>query len=270
MMDQHGHGAGGGMLTLALLVPFAVALAAYLGAAIQDRRRDRGWPLWRMATWSLGIAIAAAGFVGPLADLAHDSVAAHMTVHVLTGMAAPLLLVVSAPITLALRALAVTPARRLSRLLRSRLVRVAGHPVTAAMLTVGGLWALHRTPLGEALGAAPLGHTVMSLHFLASGFLFTAAIVPVDPAPHRASLAVRAVVLWAAVAAHGILAKLIYVDAPTGAVAADARVGAEIMFYGGDLVDGVLIVLLCAEWYRVTGRRHVRAETRPRATGALA
>lgn len=26
------------------------------------------------------------------------------------------------------------------------------------------------------------------------------------------------------------------------------------MFYGGDAVDLVLIVLLCAEWYRVTGR----------------
>ncbi|MFS0866593.1 cytochrome c oxidase assembly protein [Microbacterium sp. 179-B 1A2 NHS] len=245
----------GWLLTVALAAPVAIAGAAYLAAPAHERRGGRGWPVRRVVCAMLGIAAAASGFVGPLADAMHDSFTAHLGAHVLVGMAAPLLLVQAAPITLALRTLSVTPARRVARAMRSRPARVLTHPVPAALLNVGGLWLLHGTGLFAALSGIPLGHAVMMLHFLLAGYLFTASIAPADPAPHRAPLRTRAIVLVAAVAAHGILAKLLYSAPPTGVATADARTGSQLMFYGGDAVDVVLIVLICAEWYRVTGRR---------------
>src|SRR5690606_4251607 len=108
------------------------------------------------------------------------------------GMVAPLLLVLAAPVTLALRTMTLLPARRLSRILRSRPARVISHPLSAAVLNVGWMWALYLTGL-RALTDVPLIHLAVMVHFLFAGCLFTAAILCVDPSPHRASLPLRMV-----------------------------------------------------------------------------
>ena len=79
---------------------------------------------------------------------------------------------------------------------------------------------------------------VLGLHVLAAGYLFTAAVVGVDPAPHRATPAVRATVLVLASAAHGILAKHLYADGWGS--------GAMVMYYG-DVIEVTLAALLCRE-----------------------
>ncbi|MCK6080218.1 cytochrome c oxidase assembly protein [Microbacterium sp. EYE_5] len=259
-MDGHGHGASSPAVAVALLAPFAVAALTYAVAAAHESRRGRAWPLHRTVMWMLGLALPASAVFVVLTGAVSATV--HAAMHVAVGMAAPVLLVWAAPVTLALRTLAVTPARRVSRVLRSALVRAVGHPVTAAVLSVGTLWLLHRTELLAVLTAHPLGHAALLLHFLAAGVLFTAAVAPVDPSPHRASLRTRAVVLAAAAAAHGILSKLVYVDAG----GADERAGAQIMFSGGDAVDLALMLALCAQWYRAAGRTLSRRSPALRGT----
>lgn len=70
-----------------------------------------------------------------------------------------------------------------------------------------------------------------------AGFVFTTAIVGVDPNPHRASFVLRSTVLVVFIAAHSILAKWLYAHPAPGVAPADARVGAQLMYYGGDIVD---------------------------------
>jgi len=242
-------------------MPFVVAVIVYVVAAVADR--GRGWPWHRVAVWCSGMAIAAAGFVGPLATAAHDNFTAHMWAHLLVGMLAPLLLVLAAPMTLALRTMSVSPARRVSRVLRGRFGRILVNPIVAASLNIGAMWVVYLTPLFELMQQVVLVHLLVMLHFLAAGCLYTFVLVPVDPSPHKASFLFRALVLVASLAAHGMLAKLLYASPPPGVSIVDARTGAQLMFYGGDLVDLVLIALLCAEWYRVSGRRGLtgRGET---------
>lgn len=266
----HGGGDAGGIpVEWMLAAPFLIAAAAYLAAASHSRRSGRSWSWMRTTAWLAGLAAAAAGFVGPLAAAAHDGFTAHMGAHLLVGMVAPLLLALAAPATLALRAMSVTPARRLSRLLRSRVARFFTNPVVAALLNVGGMWALYSTPLYDAMRASMLVHVMVMAHFLFAGFLYTVSLVAIDPSPHRASFGLRAGVLVVSLAAHGILAKLLYAHPLASTEISDARAGAQLMFYGGDAVDVVLMVLLCAEWYRSAGRRlpssdaSTRRETRP-------
>jgi putative membrane protein len=92
-------------------------------------------------------------------------------------------------------------------------------------------------------------HAAVHLHVLLAGCVFTAAVAGVDPDPHRAPFRLRAVVLIGFVAAHSALAKHLYGHPPDGVEASDARVGAQLMYYGGDVVDVALIVVLCAQWY---------------------
>jgi putative membrane protein len=234
-----------------LLASLTVAAVLYLAAArSRTRAGATAWPAHRGILWLLGLATIATAALGPLADAAHHDFAAHLAAHLLVGMLAPLLIVLSAPVTLALRALDVGRARRVSRLLNSRPARFLTDPAPAAILNVGSLWALYATPLGAAMLGKPALHPLLLTHFFLTGYLFTASIVGVDPAPHRRSFRLRLVVVVLAIAAHSILAKHLYGHPPAGTPAAAAESGALLMYYGGDLLALALIVLFCAQWYR--------------------
>ena len=161
-------------------------------------------------------------------------------------MLAPLLLVSAAPVSLALRALPHRRARVLARLLRSRPVAVVTHPAVAPLADVGGLWLLYRTDLYALAAAQPPLLALVHLHMLLAGYLFAFSLVGPDPAPHRPGLAVRAGVLVLAVAAHDVLATLLYAAPPPG-VAPMPEAG-MLMHYGALPVHVALFVLLGREW----------------------
>lgn len=125
----------------------------------------------------------------------------------------------------------------------------------AAILNAGGLWLLYTTGLFHLMHASVLVHALVHTHIFLAGYVFTAALVGVDPDPHRASMPLRSGVLIAFIAAHSILGKWLYAHPPPGVDALDAQVGAQLMYYGGDAVDVLLIVLLFAGWYSTTRPR---------------
>ncbi|WP_433303693.1 cytochrome c oxidase assembly protein [Actinoplanes sp. CA-030573] len=237
------------------VTPGGIAPAALLAAGVlyplgvlAARRRGRWWPAGRTACWIAGLATAAITVTGPLPRAAHHYFVAHAAGHLLLGMAAPLLLVLAAPVTLTLRALPAPHARVLSHVLASGPARLATHPVTAAGLNAGGLWALYATGLYRATAEYPWVHLAAQVHVIVAGYLFTAAVTGVDPAPHRPGPRTRAAVLIAFLAAHAILAKYLYAHPPAGVLGGPA--GAQLMYYGGDLADAVLIVVFARQWYR--------------------
>jgi putative membrane protein len=252
----HGHAAAsGGSGDIILALPFLAALTLYgVGVAIQ-RHRACPWPWWRSLLWTAGVAAAASGFTGPFAHGAHEDFPVHMALHVVVGMAAPVMLVLASPMTLALRTLHVSRARRLSRLLTSAPARLLSRPVVAGVLSVGTLWLFYLTPLYAVAREVPLVHLAVMLHFLLAGCLFTAAIIPTDPAPHRAGYRHRLTVLVIAMALHSVLAKVMAASPPAGVAADVAEAGAILMYYAGDAVDVTILTILCARWYRHAGRR---------------
>ncbi|GGH50501.1 cytochrome c oxidase assembly protein [Microbacterium album] len=251
-------GHGGLSLDAVLVLCAAIATAAYLAGTVASRRRGRPWPLHRAVLWCAGIAAATISVAGPLAQATHESFVAHTWAHLLGGMLAPLLLALAAPVTLALRSLAPTPARRISRLLRSLPARFLVHPVTAAVLTAGGLWLIYLTPVHDAMRASALVHILVHGHLLLAGFVFAVAILSTEPSPHRAPRVLRAVVLILAVASHAILAKHLYAHPPAGLAVDDVRAGAQLMYYAGAGIEAALIALFCAGWYREAGRARTR------------
>lgn len=252
MAEHGGHGLDPTAL-LALLVAVP-AVAGYLLAVRREAGR-RSWPLARTLCWLTGVLAVVAGSVGPLAAAAHGhpgdqgDFRAHAVAHVLIGMLGPLLLVLGAPVTLALRALPVRAARRLTGVLRCRPLRVLTEPAVAVLLDLGGLWLLYRTPLLGWTHTSPAVHLLVHLHLVLAGYLLAAVLVGRDPLPHRRSHLHRAVVLVVALAAHGILAKSLYAEPPAAVDAATAQAGAMIMYYAGDAVELVLAVLLCRSWF---------------------
>ncbi|KMJ56912.1 membrane protein [Bacillus sp. LL01] len=251
----------GGWTSQFLVVPFLLALLLYVGAVVLSNRKYTKWPVRRTLLFAGGIICAISSLAGPIAERAHMDFSYHMIAHLLLGMLAPLLLALSAPMTLLMRTLNVNASRKLSGLLKSRPVSLVTDPFVATVLNIGGLWLLYTTPLYEAMHQHVGLYLFVHLHVFLAGYLFTISMIYVDPTAHRRSYLYRAIIFILALAGHGILSKVIYSRPPMGVPVEQAERGGMIMYYGGDVIDGIILVILCYQWYKAT---------RPKAFGKAA
>lgn len=193
-------------LFLGILV---LALVLYLrGVAILKRQGDT-WPVSRTIYFVIGCAVIEFATSGGLGVYAYFAFSYHMVAHMVLGMVAPIFIVLSAPITLALRTLPQgrTPNERgvrgtLISALHSRLVSIWVNPIVALALFDGSLFVLYLTPLFGGMMLSHTGHFVMDLHFILAGLLFFHVIIGVDPNPKRVPYLARIVLLFAAMAIH--------------------------------------------------------------------
>lgn len=247
-----------GFEALAALVCMSL-LVLYLTAVMLTNQNYRKWPARRLFFWAAGLAVALAALAGPLARLSHTDFRAHMAGHLLLGMLAPLLLVYAKPMALLLRAFPVRAARKISSLLRSRPLRFIANPLPAAVLNIGGLYLLYLTELFQWMHESVWLYAWIHLHILLAGYLFTLSVLAADITPHRYGFVYRSVVLILALAAHQVLAKLIYAQPPAGVAPAEGQAGAMLMYYGGDAIDVLLIVLLCHQWYKAAAKKEEKS-----------
>jgi putative membrane protein len=216
----------------------------------------RRWPVWRTAAFFLGLAALLAALASPIDSYASISFTVHMVQHMLLTVAAAPLLMVGAPIRPLLRGLpalvrtaVVRPLAR-ARVVR-RLVHLLRHPLVAAALYVGGLYAWHVPGLYDAALVDARVHVLEHAWFFFSALLFWSAVI--DPEPFRATLGYAArlpylLVLGAAqnTVLGGVLS---FTTRPLYAAYAsldttlfgfdrvtDQRVGGAIMWVAGDLV----------------------------------
>lgn len=265
-MHHHGNAALslGGWVVLISVVSAAMV---YLLAVHRLRGRGIDWFPARSFAWIAGWVSVGTALVGPVADRAPNDFVVHMATHILLGMLGPLLLVLAAPVTLTLRVLPVSAARKIARFFASPPLAVLTNPFIAGLLNVGGLWILYRTSLYTTMQAEPALHVLVHAHVLAAGYLFTFAVIGgPDPAPHRASPPWRVTALILAIAAHNILAKVIYADPPPGAPVDQGHAGAELMYYAGAPVEVILLVLVCRPWLLPRTRSSVDEGTVIRTT----
>ena len=101
----------------------------------------------------------------------------------------PVLALLAAPVTLALRTLprgqgpAGVPRALLLNALHSRFARFVSHPLFTIPLFIASLYGVYFTPLFDALMSNPAGHQLMLAHFVVVGLLFFGPIVAQDPWP---------------------------------------------------------------------------------------
>jgi putative copper resistance protein D len=204
----------------------------YLAGVRRLRARGDRWPWYRTALWLAGMGLLIWVTNGPINVYEPYLFSIHMLGHMLLGMAIPLLLVLAAPITLALRA--VHKRDDGSRGVRewillavhSKVAGVLTHPLIAAGLFALSLWVFYYSPLFRWATVDHIGHTWMVIHFLITGFLFAQTLVGIDPIPNRAPYPLRLLLLLATMAMHA--------------------------FFGLSFVTGQ--ALLLPDWYGAMGR----------------
>src|SRR5262249_7660760 len=135
----------------------------------------------------------------------------HMIQHLLLMNVVPVCILLSAPITLALRASSPeTRKRRLLPILRSRPVKVLSFPLVAWGLFAAVMIVTHFSPLYEAALQNQWVHDFEHLLYLSAGLLFWWPVVGLDPSPWRLSFPVRLLYVFLAGPVNTFTALAIY------------------------------------------------------------
>jgi putative membrane protein len=170
----------------------AVALAVAYGVGlVRLHRRGVRWPVLRTVAWFGGCASLCYVTASGLQTYGMALFSLHMVQHMVLTMISPLLLLLGAPVTLALRALpavagpAGMPRRLLLSGLHSRLGQAVASPLFTVPLFIASLYGVYFTPVFDDLMGSTPGHTLMLLHFLVTGLLFFGPILAIDPWPRR-------------------------------------------------------------------------------------
>ncbi|MBQ0830541.1 cytochrome c oxidase assembly protein [Streptomyces tagetis] len=219
-MDHSGHGMmmdlppftlGRGLAWSAdpfFLITCLLGLVLYVWGVVRLVRRGDAWPVGRTVAFVLGVLSILLVMCTGLNDYGMVMFSVHMVQHMVISMISPILLLLGAPVTLALRALPVAgrgrkgPRELLLMLLHSRYMRVVTHPMFTIPMFIASLYALYFTPIFDFLMSSATGHIVMMVHFLAVGLVFFWPIMGVDPGPHRPNHLMRMLELFAGMPFH--------------------------------------------------------------------
>ncbi|WP_405595859.1 cytochrome c oxidase assembly protein [Streptomyces sp. NBC_01410] len=191
------------------LVGCLLALGLYGWGVLRLRRRGDSWPVGRTVCFTVGVLSVALVMCTKLNDYGMVMFSVHMVQHMVISMLSPIVLLLGAPVTLALRALPVAsrrgskgPRELLLALLHSRYMRIVTHPAFTIPLFIASLYGLYFSPLFDFLMESKTGHLAMMVHFLAVGLVFFWPIMGIDPGPHRPGYVIRMLELFAGMPFH--------------------------------------------------------------------
>ena len=226
----------------------------YVAGIRRLARRGRRWSPARTAALVGALAVAVLATQSGVARHEDARMWVHMVQHTLLGMVVPLLLVLSAPLTLALQAAPPPTRSTLRRWLRSRPAHVLAHPVVAWALFGGGLVAIYLSPLLELSVRNDAVHLLVHAHVVASGTLFLAVLVGVDHLPGRPPPGARLLVLLVAVPFHAIVGlALLSAGEPVAPDAypllSDQRTAAGLFWGLGEVFTLVVAAVVLRQWW---------------------
>ncbi|MFE5590702.1 cytochrome c oxidase assembly protein [Streptomyces sp. NPDC056549] len=290
-MDHSGHGTttdlppftlGRGLEfspDLFFLIGCLAALGLYGWGVARLRRRGDAWPVSRTVLFTVGVLSVALMMCTKLNDYGMVMFSVHMVQHMVISMLSPILLLLGAPVTLALRALPVAgrgstgPRELLLKLLHSRYMRVITHPAFTISMFIASLYGLYFSPLFDFLMGSKAGHIGMMVHFLMVGLIFFWPIMGVDPGPHRPGYVMRMLELFAGMPFHaffGIAMMMAtqpmveaYKNPPTSLgidALADQNAAGGIAWAFSEIPSVLVLIALVYQWYHSEQRQAVRKD----------
>ncbi|WP_435971318.1 cytochrome c oxidase assembly protein [Streptomyces sp. Qhu_M48] len=264
---------------LFFLIGCLTALGLYGWGVARLRRRGDAWPVSRTVFFTVGVLTIALVTCTKLNDYGMVMFSVHMVQHMVISMLSPILLLLGAPITLALRALPVAgrgstgPRELLLKLLHSRYMKVITHPGFTIPMFIASLYALYFTPLFDFLMGSKPGHLGMMVHFLMVGVVFFWPIMGVDPGPHRPGYVMRMLELFAGMPFHAFFGIALMMASepmvqsyasPPASLGIDAltdqNAAGGIAWAFSEIPSVLVLIALVYQWYHSEQRQAVRMD----------
>ncbi|KZF02156.1 MAG: cytochrome c oxidase assembly protein [Rhodococcus sp. (in: high G+C Gram-positive bacteria)] len=258
-----------------------VLAVVYLLGVRRLHKRGDSWPVGRTVAFVLGcvtMLVATSSGVGKYSPAAFS---VHMGAHMALSMLVPVLLALGGALTLALRALPVAgksgvpgPREWLLQALHSPVSRFLTHPIVAAVLFVGGFYALY---LGGIFGAILDNHTahlLMNAHFILSGYLFYWVVIGVDPSPRHIEPITKLAMVFGSLPFHAFFGvALMSMNTVMGGwyyrtlgldwngdLMGDQKLGGGIAWATGEIPLVLVMLALLIQWSRSDDRNAQRTD----------
>ncbi|GAB3888811.1 cytochrome c oxidase assembly protein [Terrabacter terrigena] len=263
-----------------------LAIGLYVAGVVRLHRRGDGWPVMRTVAWVAGWLLFLYATNGVLGIYGRVAFSWHMMLHMTEAMVIPILLVLGAPVTLALRTLrprrdgTLGPRELLLGLVHSRFLAVVGNPAVAATLFFSSLVVFYWTGLFQLALQTHTGHLLMTAHFVLTGYLFAWVLIGVDPGPRKWSPALRLVVLFATIAFHAFFGvamisgtallggdffqtiRISWIGTNDAALLVDQQYGGGVAWAIGELPALVLALIVALQWSRSDRAESKRVDRR--------
>ncbi|GAB3623088.1 cytochrome c oxidase assembly protein [Mariniluteicoccus endophyticus] len=253
------------LMTLVLLV-----IVAYWAGVVVLRRRGVAWSWVRTASWTVGWLVL--GWIATAGIWSYSSAtfSKHMLVHMTINMIGPVLIVLGAPSTLALRAL---PTHRDGQLAGAREIilgvldwrpmEVFLHPILVGINFVASFYVIYFSDLFGFLMRYHWGHQLMTFHFLISGLAFFGLVVGADRMPKELPHIAKLGFLFAAMPFHAFFAVAILsgddliapdfyrsLDLPwMHDLLEDQRIGGQFTWALGEVPMLMVVIALVIQWF---------------------
>jgi cytochrome c oxidase assembly factor CtaG/putative copper export protein len=258
-----------------------VMAVVYLAGVRRLRRRGDAWPIGRTAAWLLGCAALLFATSSGLGRYMPAMFSMHMVAHMLLSMLVPILFVLGAPMTLALRALPTAgrgeppgPREWLLAALHSRVSRFLTHPIVATVVFVAGFYGLYFGGIFDAAVSNHAAHVLMNVHFLLSGYLFYWVVIGIDPTPRQIPQLGKVAMVFASLPLHAffgvvlmgmqtVLGETFYRSLQLSwhnDLLGDQRLGGGIAWAAGEVPLVVVMIALLIQWRRSDQRTAKRLD----------
>jgi putative membrane protein/putative copper resistance protein D len=257
-----------------------VGLGLYGWGVVRLARRGDKWSVGRSIAFVLGVLTVMLVMCTKLNDYGMVMFSVHMVQHMVISMLSPILILLGAPITLALRALPVAatrgnkgPRELLLMFLHSRYMRIITHPAFTIPLFIASLYALYFSPIFDFLMGSKTGHIAMMCHFLAVGLVFFWPIMGVDPGPHRPGYLMRMLELFAGMPFHAFFGIALmmasepmvdtYKNPPASLgidALADQSAAGGIAWAFSEIPSVLVLIALLFQWYASEKRQARRTD----------
>jgi len=264
-----------------------VLAGGYLAGVRRLHRRGDGWPVGRTVAWLAGCATVLVATSSGIGRYSAAMFSVHMTNHMLLSMLAPVLLVLGAPVTLALRALPSAgngppgPREWLLAFLHSGFLRALTHPLVVLALFVGSFYAIYFSGLFDAAVPSHPAHLAMNAHFLLVGYAFYWTIIGIDPAPRRLPHLGKLGLLLASMPFHAFFGITLMSSSEViggdfyQALAlpfvpdllADQQLAGGMAWASGEIPLVVVLIALLIQWFRADERDARRSDRKADADG---
>ncbi len=259
-------------------IVFAVV---YLAGVRRLRHRGDAWPVGRIMAWLLGCVILLLTTSSGIGRYMPAMFSVHMIGHMLLSMLVPILLVLGAPVTLALRALPAAartdppgPREWLLAALHSRVSQVLTNPFVATALFIVGFYGLYFGGIFDAAAGSHAAHLAMNLHFLLSGYLFYWVVIGIDPTPRPIPHLAKLAMVFASLPLHAffgvvlmgtqsVIAESFYRSLQLSwhtDLLGDQRLGGGIAWAAGEVPLVIVLVALFVQWRRSDDRTAKRLD----------
>lgn len=260
----------------------AILLAAvYIAGVVRLRRRGDAWPVGRIVAWLCGCAALLFATSSGVGRYMPAMFSMHMTAHMVLSMLVPVLLVLGAPVTLALRALPAAgkdrpPGMRewLLAALHSRVSKFFTNPLVATAIFVAGFYGLYFGGIFDAAADSHGAHLAMNAHFLLSGYLFYWVVIGVDPTPRPIPHLAKLAMVFGSLPLHAFFGVVLMGTQSVLAgdfyrslglpwhtdLLADQRLGGGIAWSTGEVPLVLVMLALLIQWRRSDNRTAVRLD----------